>query len=880
MGLIRKDTNQVIEQHPELFADAKGNRRKGRATPPGNTTKKPSTPVSRKPASLKTKKSPKKTPPKVKALSPWKARALKFVSWTGILVLAAPLAGGGACLGGLFAWLNNCPSLPEIDSYDPPEATIILDCNGQQLASLFEQKRHVISMDELPPELSFSFVAIEDHRYYQHFGVDFLGLARAMAINLSRGKLTQGASTITQQTARNVLTRVGREKTANRKVREMLVALQMEHLYTKDQILEIYMNQIYLGSGTYGVEAAAQTYFDKSASDLNLMECATLGGLPQLPERYSPLNNIDLSKHRRNQVLGRMMELGFISPDKFQDCVLDPVEIAPREKITARAPYCIDAVRQEISQLPALEGEQLQSAGWRILTTVDPATQEMARQCLLQGLAQQEQRWLDQRQIRYEGAISSADYAALPRAGQIRMAKVKRVYKDTIAVELPGEWRADLKIPLGSAEYFHSGKTLREGDGVDIIITQAPIDRGGLFFGELLPATRLQGALVCLDTQTGDVRALVGGRDYNDKNNNGFFNRALHAHRQAGSTLKPFFYAAALERGLTPWTVIYDEPISFSDGYTPHNYENRSFGATTLQTALEHSRNIPTIKLVQEVGLRNSLEYVKNFQRFGRDQWTLPMEWPVVLGTSGVTPLELAGAYQVLSNGGVGVGPRLIKNAWNEEQREAMGLPHPDTEQIMTDQASAYIVQMMMGVMNQGTGKKLRSTLPESLRDRIAGKSGTTNDNRDAWFAGFSPHDVVVVWVGFDQNLPMGKSHSGSKTAGPIWADFMSKIWGGKTPEQQQQSLNLPEGYRLVAVNPRTSDVILPNSPLWMDPPTWRVMTNQDYQEFLLAQRVAETKNHEPKENAQLLIHQESDFRSLTYARDPDPTPGTNSPDQ
>jgi penicillin-binding protein 1A len=783
------------------------------------------------------KAAPKSAP---KVPGRFKLRVIKLLTYLGMAAIVTPIAAGGAALGGLKSWLESSPGIAEFDNYNPPETTTILDKDGKPLAALFEQRRAVIPITEMPAALTQGFVSIEDERFYQHMGVDPAGVVRAALINASRGNLSQGASTITQQTARNLIPSIGTDKTGRRKVMELLVALRMEHRYAKQQILEVYLNQIYLGSGAYGVEAAAKIYFGKHAKDLTIEECATIAGLPQLPERYSPLNNPDLARRRRDQVLGKMWEHGFLDDAEFDRTVTTEVMTDTNGTARSRAPYFVDAVRRVVADHPALGGDKLQTAGWRIKATVDPKVQEIAEDVLARALENEEVEWIKGRQERWLEAQSEEDFARAPQEGQMRMGEVVGAFEKSLVVKLPGGWKADLEIPTANASYFRKGESINVGEGVDVEITEVDTNRG-TYKGWLLPRQRLQGAIVCLDVETGDVRALVGGRGYNDRLNNGYFNRAILARRQAGSTFKPFFYACGFEHGLLPTSTFYDGPITFADGYSPKNYEKKFFGATSLQTALEKSRNIPTIKLVQSIGLRTAIDYVKRFQRTGDEPWDIPLEWPVVLGTTSVTPLELACAYQAIANRGVARGPRLIEKVWNQDDRESVALPETETSLIVSPHADAMIQQLMMGVMTHGTGEKLLHVMPESLRLRVAGKSGTTNDNRDAWFAGFTPHEVVVVWLGFDQNILLAPHRTGSKAAGPVWAEFVARTWELKTPEEQQEPLHLPRGYVAAAINPSTGRVVEPGSPDWVDPPTWRVYTETEYELHAPAEAPVET---------------------------------------
>lgn len=770
--------------------------------------------------SLAEPQAPRRAAPSIRPPSPLRVRCLRAAALVALVAMQIPFIMMGAAVGGLAGWLESDVRLEEFEGYSPPEATIILDRHGNPLTALYEQRRHVVPLSAMPPALPNAFVAIEDERFHSHLGVDPPGIIRAALINAVRGRMSQGASTITQQTARNLLPHIGREKNLRRKVLELLTALRMEHHYSKQQILAVYLNQIYLGSGNYGVEAAARVYFGKSVAELTIDECATLAGLPQLPERYSPLNNPELARKRRDQVLWKMLELGMITSAEYGRAVRAPIDPTGDRPASGVAAYFVDAVRREAANMQVAGDERLQRAGLLISTTVDPEIQRLAEEILVLGLDIGERDWIAGRPTRYAAALEDEAHYRPVAAGQIRMAAVRQVYANSLVVELPGGWRADLPIPEATRHYFAD---LRPGDGVDVRVTGLH-ERLPLFEGGLMPATRLQGAIVCLDAATGEVRALVGGRDFRDHLNNGFYNRAVLARRQAGSTFKPFFFAAALEQGIRPWSVIADERITFPDGYTPRNYDGLFLNSVTVQRALESSRNIPTINLVRSLGLRRALDYVAAFQRTGGERWRLPMEWPVVLGTTAVTPLELAAAYQPLANAGLARGPILITGVRNREERESAAVRAPEERQLVGSAASAYLTQMMMGVMTHGTGRRLAEILPPSLRGRVAGKSGTTNENRDAWFAGFTPHEVVIVWIGFDQPLPLAPQQTGGAAAGPIWANFVAGVWELKSSTEQRARLKLPSGYHVMPIDPRDGTALgdeeAESAP---QTPTWRV---------------------------------------------------------
>lgn len=700
------------------------------------------------------------------------------VWWTGSATILGGLAIAGGATGAMAAWLLSAAPIAEIERYDPPEMTVLLDRNDRQFATLFEERRRVVPLSEMPSRLPEAFIAIEDTEFRHHIGVNPKGILRAALANAARGSRSQGASTITMQMPRNLMAEIGREKTAQRKIHEALIALQMERLYSKDQILELYLNQIYLGSGTYGVEAASQAYFGKSVRDLSVAEMALLAGLPQRPERYSPLNNIDRARERRNQVLDRLFDLGWLEGPEFAQAKLSEVTVAGVPSSSpAWAHYFVDAARRELGAQPQLDASGLRQRGWRIATTMDPDAQRIAQESLVAALDAEELMWMAERPARAAAARRDPQWLAAPAPGQIRLGTVVRVFPDSLVVEVGNGWRADLKIPAATAHLFTAEAGIEPGAPVDVLVDSVEKGPRKLWGGSLLPSRRMQGAIVCLDRRTGEARAVVGGRKYIDPANDGFFNRAIAARRQAGSTMKPFFFATALEHGMTPETIINDSPIYFPGGYAPRNFENQFFGPTTLQTGLEHSRNIVTIRLVQQVGLGDAIARVRQFNILpGAPQWDMPEHIPVVLGTSSVTPMELAAAYLAFADGGVAVPPASVR--WvRSSQGHVIHRYDARAIRLLDDRTSAMMVQMMTGVMTHGSGRHARAELPDILRDSVAGKSGTTNDNRDAWFAGYTPEMVIVVWVGFDQPLPLGEERTGGRVAGAIWGKLVKDLW-------------------------------------------------------------------------------------------------------
>ncbi len=756
--------------------------------------------------------------------------AARALWWAGALAIAFGSGTAGLATGALAGFLLNAPPIPAMENYDPPQTTVLADRSGEPFARYFLEQRSVVPIREIPARLTEAFVAIEDTNFAHHIGIDPKSVARAAVANTRSRRASQGASTITQQLARNLPLGIGREKTLQRKVREALTALQMERSYTKDQILEVYLNQIYLGSGTYGIDEAARKYFGRKLDDLSPSEMAMLAGLPQRPESWSPLNNPQGALERRNMVLDRLFALEWIGDREYLDA-LDS-ELVTRSGGTGAstqewAGWFADAARAELASLAEIDAQTLRADGLRIRTTMDPELQRIAVRVLAEGLEAEQETWLSLRQERFAEARESEEWWRRPAPGQTRMATVVHVFPESLVVELAGGWRADLKIPAGTAELLSPETGIVPGAGVDVAVSEVEDAGRRLWRGRLLPDTRLQGAIVCLDRESGEVLALSGGHTWGDRDANGWFNRSISARRQAGSTLKPFFFAHALENGFHPDSLLLDEPVRYGE-YVPRNYDHRFHGVVTMQKALEESYNVCTLRMIQGIGLKSAVRRVGDFDlAAGAPHWDLPGYLPVVLGTSGVTPLELAAAYQTVANAGTGTRPTAVRSVLSGNDRR-VNLPPRRSNRLLDDRVAAELTQMLLGVMTHGTGDHIRETLPAELRDCVAGKSGTTSDNRDAWFAGFTPNIVAVVWIGFDTPLPLGPGRSGGRSAGPVWGRFVAEA--SALPEYAPTGpLALPDGWQFALYSKDAKVFVDPEGKTAGGPYTWRVVGEKPF---------------------------------------------------
>jgi len=690
-----------------------------------------------------------------------------FIIVFGILTLAFATA-----VGILVGYIKTLPPIEQLENYSPPQATILYDHTGKnKIAAFARQNRVVVPLDQMPRNLKNAFIAVEDKRFYRHFGVDILRTFKALLINIRRGRAAQGASTITQQLPRNLLSSVSRRKILSRKIRETILAFQIERRYSKDQILEFYLNQIYLGNGAYGVQAASRTFFNKDVSSLNLEECAVLAGIPQMPSRYSPINNIEASFRRRNIVLSLMLNQSLITKTQYDDATTTPIKVMPAPEPVNQAPYFVEHVRRTLIKTGGVDNESLFRDGYEIFTTLDMELQRIVDEELKKGLRAVEI-------LRYENAMEYQPSVeqqgfknAPPIKGQRRLAKLARVFSDTLHVEM-GEYNGALPLP-SYAPYYESREILKPGKWIEVIPTE--VYKGTKsFYGELSDKKRLQGAAVILDAHTGEILALSGGENFYDFDNNGQWNRAAQGRgRQPGSAIKPLFFACALDSGYALTYRIDDRPIVFKDGYSPRNYENRYFGMTTLEEALEHSRNVATVLLYQELKPDKALPFVRKFDNLEDEpEWILARDPTVVLGSTTVKPLSLTAAYLPFANKGLSIRPYPVTRVIGPDKKPALTIRKFERE-VLSPEAAFIITYALQGVIKRGSGKKaIGETLKGMKIPEMAGKTGTTNDFVDSWFVGYTPDLVIGVWVGFDDNRSLGENMTGGKVAAPIWREI------------------------------------------------------------------------------------------------------------
>lgn len=721
--------------------------------------------------------------------------SLKFLRLVAVIVAGLTLLGALSA-GGLYLYL--APQLPSADvlrdvRYQVPLRVYSRD--GKLLAEYGEMRRSPVKLSQVPDLMVKALLAAEDDRFYEHPGVDYQGILRAAWHLVTTGRKTQGGSTITMQVARNFF--LGREKTYLRKLTEILLALKIEREFTKQEILELYLNKIYLGQRAYGIAAAAQVYYGKPLSQLTLPEMAMLAGLPKAPSRYNPIADPQRALERRNYVLGRMRTVGYINDPTYRAAV-EAVDDASLHRLTieAEAPYLGEMVRSEVVNR---FGEEAYTAGYKVVTTIDARLQEAANEALRDALLDYEHRHgyrgpearvtlpPEAGPDEWVAALGDRDpVGGLPAGMVVAVGKadIQVILKDSSIITVP--W-PEMKWARPYIDDYHTGAApqapadvVKPGDIIRVL--QMPNGRW-----QLAQVPIVEGALVALRPEDGAVIAITGGFDFFKSK----FNRAVQAKRQPGSSFKPFIYSAALEQGMTPATVINDAPVVFDDPgledtWRPENYSGKFFGPTRLREALIHSRNLVSIRVLRAIGIGSTLNYVS---RFGFDKNSLPRNLSLALGSGAVTPLELATGYTVFANGGYHVTPYFIDHVEDIDGKVLMAAtperacrecdkPPADPAQspaehiaprVITPQNAYLMTSMMRDVIRRGTGRKARVL----GRNDIAGKTGTTNDQRDAWFAGFNPDMVTVAWVGFDDTHPLGFGETGGRAALPMWIDFM-----------------------------------------------------------------------------------------------------------
>jgi len=770
------------------------------------------------------------------------------------------------------SYLYLVPTLPSTDAMRNAELQVplrVFTRTGELIAQIGEQRRIPVTYAEIPELVKHAFVAAEDERFFEHHGIDYFGVMRAAVVDVISGHKTQGASTITMQAARNMF--LSLDKTARRKLQETFVTYRMEHEFTKQEIFGLYLNVIFFGQRAYGVAAASEAFFGKTLDKLDVAEAATLAGVPKAPSSYNPIVNPEAAAARRAYVLRRMRELNYIDAATADAANKEPMRARAHAPLfDVEAPYVAEMARLELRQR---FGASAETAGYKVYTTLDGRLQAAAVRAVRIGLIEYDRRhgWRGPAgHVELPNTAAAADYDDLvdeyASIGDLAPAIVTSVEERGVHAYVKAvgpvtiDWdglvwarRAGANETVGPAP-VKAAQLLKKGDVVYVFADEAG-------HAQLAQVPEAQSALVALDPNDGGIVSLVGGFDYFTNK----YNRVIQARRLPGSGFKPFLYSAALEHGITPATTFLDAPIVLEgngaeEAWRPENNERQFGGPTRLREALVHSRNLVSIRVLKEVGLDNAIDYIS---RFGFDPKTMPHDLTLALGTLEVTPLELAAAYSVFANGGYRVqpyfidriedaagqvvwraAPRLVCRQCDEggatpapgaikvadraappatlrggdprqaapgetadaTQGEAGPLPAQQTAPRVISAANAYVMTDMMGdVIRRGTGVRARVL----GREDISGKTGTTNKAVDTWFNGFTDNLVATVWVGFDQDRPLGESEEGAHTALPIWISFMREALRG-VPEERRA---MPDGIVSLRISPQTGELVSDENP-------------------------------------------------------------------
>jgi penicillin-binding protein 1A len=727
-----------------------------------------------------------------------------------------------------FYYSHRLPDFTPLKERNLNSYSIVYSEEDEVVGKFLMDNRIPIPYERIPKQLVNAFLAAEDAEFFHHKGVDYKGILRAMFKNLLAGRIVQGGSTITQQVTRIFF--LTPKRSLLRKLKEVAYAFGLERDLTKKEILTLYLNNIYLGNGAYGIEAAAESYFNKRAEQLNLAETAMMAGLVKAPSYYSPVNNLKRAKGRQGYVLTRMTELGFISPGQKEKALRTLLKIQPRESAYfSKAPYFTEFIRHQVER--KYGKEKLYQEGLRIYTTLDLSLQRTAQRSVDIGLRQ-----LDKRQG-FRGplhTLSSKEVKELlhgRKKGWLSPLPQNEIFEGVILSKDDSKksytvWVEDRKgiLPFSEMAWAlnikpsesykpqkvkNPGDLLNAGDTIYVRIKESP-QKGQPPLLTLEQEPLVQGALLCLDPKTGYVKAMVGGRDFSESQ----FNRAISSRRQPGSAFKPIIYAAALEKGYTASTILMDSPIEYSDPdggtyWAPKNYDKAFMGPITFRNALAHSRNVVTVKILEDIGVGYVLKFIK---RLGIES-PIKRDLSIALGTSGVSMSELASAFAVFANGGERIKPIFIKKIVTmkgevleentpyiemeeKEEDETLETPSPVLkERVISPQNAFIMTHLLQGVVEHGTGQRAKV-----LGRPVAGKTGTSSDYSDAWFIGYTPSLLTGVWVGFDDKTSLGKNETGARAALPVWISFMDQALKNSPIE----TFEPPKGITLIKVNIQT----------------------------------------------------------------------------
>jgi len=731
----------------------------------------------------------KKKPGKIRKKKPKEKSKLKkilLVSFLSIFLicLTAGFIGAGFIY---FHFSKDLPDVRKLKGHQPSTITQIYSDNDEKIAEFYIEKRIIVSLENIPLALKQATLAVEDSNFYYHFGIDPKAIFRAFITNMKAGYVVEGGSTITQQLTKTMF--LSREKTLPRKIKEAILAIRLELVFSKDEILEMYLNQIYYGHGTYGVEAAARTYFGKSVKELTIAECAMIASLPKAPNNYSPYRNPKKARKRRNHVIRRMADVSFITTEQAKASLQEDFHLGEVQEMLNKAPYFVEHIRRILEE--KFGSSKLYRAGLKVYTTLNMDMQQSAQRAIKEHLRNADKRY------GYRGSLGTVDLSRGEIAVQNAMLKQNNFSKDkgieigsTINGTVMSVGESQAWVILGAEDGYldiknmnwarkpnpnvdgrwakikRPNEAIAAGDMIRVKILGRKQDGSGWSVA-LEQEPEVEAALISLDPLTGHVKAMIGGYDFYKSQ----FNRAVQAIRQPGSAFKPIIYAAAINEGFAPSSIIIDSPIIFKekedafDKWKPVNFEEKFYGPTSLREALAHSRNVVTVKLMQNIGIKSSIRLARSLGISSKLEENLS----IALGSSGMTLYELTSAYSAFANMGTLIKPAAIRNI-KSRSGEVLFTSVPESSQPITPGTAHIITSLMQSVIQNGTATKVRA-----LKRPVAGKTGTTNNYVDAWFMGYTPELVTGVWVGKDKDEPLGRNETGSRAAIPIWLQFMQE---------------------------------------------------------------------------------------------------------
>lgn len=711
--------------------------------------------------------------------APPKRRRIVTAILLGLMALVSALVG--VLVGLLLVYSSDLPQLDDLERYRPSSTTELYDDHGRVIGTFAFQRRVVATYDDYPPVLRDALISIEDKDFYRHWGINVWRTFGAAWRDIASGGKVQGASTLTMQLARNLF--LSPDRSFHRKIQEAYLAIQIERRFTKPQIFTLYANQIYLGHGAYGFEAASQYYFSKPAKQLTLVEAALLAGLPKSPINYSPITNPDRAIKRRNLVINAMLEDGKITAQQADAARNQPLVLNVAHDPNSLAPYFVEEIRRYLEN--KYGSEQVHGGGLRVYTTLDTDLQRAANRSVLDGLAAYERRhgWKGHLENVLSKDVTLANYQHpdwenQPEIGGYVHGLVTAVTASSASVKF-GSFSATLTTSDVVWTQRKFAALLEPGDIVYIKVVSLAAD--GKSRATLEQDSGAQGALIALDNASGEIKAMVGGRDFNVSK----FNRATQALRQVGSSFKPYVYTAAIEQGARPDDTIVDEPVSFptpNGPYTPHNFDDKFEGTITLRRALAQSRNIPALKIANNLGIKAVIDCA---HRFGVTS-NIPPYLPIALGAAEITLFEQTSAFSVFPNDGVRIVPRYITKVTDYEGR-TLEENFPEVKDVTSARNARILTSMLREVVAHGT-----ATVALSLKAPLGGKTGTTNNFTDAWFVGFSPATTTGVWIGFDEKKSLGSRETGAHAALPVWMDFMKVALTGRDPGDFSPPPDLP----------------------------------------------------------------------------------------